>query len=200
MATKTKKIEYPDEKYVHKSEDKELKIFREQHSVSPRSWDNYGVMVCSHRRMNLGDREPHSDSHKGWSGVKKEIKERHDVVMIKPLYLYNHSGVSVSTTPFNSNWDSSQVGFIFITEDRLDELGLSEEKRTQEQFEKIIEGEVETYDQYLNNQVFRYEYWVDGEQVDSCGGFFGEDREQMFDHITGEKSEFEEVEVNESDY
>jgi hypothetical protein len=190
MAKITVEKTVPDEIYEHKTEDKKLEVYSEEHPVSPRSWDNYGVMVCSHRRYNLGDREPATDNHSGWKGVEEEIRENNDVELILPLYLYDHSGITISTTPFQSSFDSGQVGFIYVTTDRLDELGLSEEKRTEDQLRTILKGEVEVYDQYLRGEVYRYEF-VDDEdgKDDSCGGFFGDDRQVMFDHVAGEDME-----------
>lgn len=180
MAIKTKKVKVADEIYEHKDENKKMEIYREQHPVSPRSWDNYGVMVCSHKSYNLGDREPETERHSSWSGVKKEIRENNDVELILPIYAYQHSGITVSTTPFQSHFDSGQVGFIYVTKSRLDELGLDEEHRTQDRLRTILKGEVETYDQYLNNDVWKYRLLTndEGEELlDSCGGFFGSDKE-----------------------
>jgi hypothetical protein len=201
MAVKTVKKEVPDEIYTHETGDRRLKVYREQHPVSPRSWDNYGVMMCQHKRYNLGDKEPENkERHSSWNDVRQEIKENHDVEMIMPLYLYDHSGISISNEPFGNRWDSGQVGFIYVTKSRLDELGLDEEKRTEEQLRKILEGEVETYNQYLNDQVWRYVYeeketgedgtteWI---EKDSCGGFFGDYREGIFEYAGENQEEYE---------
>jgi hypothetical protein len=200
MAVKTVKKEVPDEIYTHETGDRRLKVYREQHPVSPRNWDNYGVMSCSHKSYNLGDEEPNTDQHKGWSGVRQEIKENNDVALILPLYLYDHSGISISTKPFSSPWDSGKVGYIYITEDRMDELGMKEEDRTEERLKEILESEVETYNQYLNNEVWRYVYeeketaddgtnhWI---QKDSCGGFFGDNREHLFETAGENQEEYE---------
>lgn len=179
MAVKTKKVEVPDEVYEHKSEDKKLEVYREQHPVSPRTWDNYGVMTCKHKRLNLGDETPDTSRFEGWQELEESIKERHDVALILPLYIYNHGQVTISTTPFNNRWDSGQVGFIYVTENRLDEMGLSDDRRDEDSLRKILEGEVETYDQYLRNEVWRYEYEVNGDDEDSCGGFFGEEKSEF---------------------
>ncbi len=38
-----------------------LKIYQDDNTDSPRSWDNLGTMICFHRRYNLGDK--HNYSH-----------------------------------------------------------------------------------------------------------------------------------------
>lgn len=39
-------------------ENEELRIFQDEEPESPRKWDNFGHMVCWHRRYELGDLEP----------------------------------------------------------------------------------------------------------------------------------------------
>lgn len=94
---------------------------------------------------------------------------------ILPLYLYDHSGITMSTSAFSCPWDSGQVGFIYARNDKQSELG------PDYTLEQALRQEVETYDQYLRGDVY---YYVvedeDGEFLDSCSGFFGFDyvREQ----------------------
>ncbi|OGS70729.1 MAG: hypothetical protein A3F91_09455 [Flavobacteria bacterium RIFCSPLOWO2_12_FULL_35_11] len=40
-----------------------LKISREEYSISPRDWDNVGTMLCSHPRYELGDEKRLSPSN-----------------------------------------------------------------------------------------------------------------------------------------
>jgi hypothetical protein len=44
-----------------------------------------------------------------------------DKVCIKDLYLYDHSGITISTSPFSCGWDSGQVGFIYLTRQKCEE-------------------------------------------------------------------------------
>jgi len=196
MAVKTKKVEVADEIHEHESENKKLEIYREQNPIDPRSHGNLSTMVCSHRKYNLGDEEP-SGGHKSWSQVESEIRENNEVLAVKPIYLYDHSGITVSTTPFNSNWDSSQVGIIYITQEDVEKRGIKEEHQTQENYEKWLKQEVETYDQYLTGDVWRYELKTndEGEElIDSCGGLYGQDkesREHLFETAGEDMSEYE---------
>lgn len=73
-------------------------------------------------------------------------------VIALPLYLYDHSGITMNTTGFSCRWDSGQVGYIYVTEKKLKEEGLGE--RTTEQVYERLKGEVETYDQYLTGDVY----------------------------------------------
>jgi hypothetical protein len=93
-----------------------------------------------------------------------------------PLYLYDHSGITMRTSSFSCPWDSGQVGIIYISKkDAVKEWGRKYfTKQVRERAEKYLEGEVETYDQYLTGDVYGYivEHEESGEE-ESCWGFFG---------------------------
>lgn len=49
-----------------------------------------------------------------------------DKVAILPLYLYDHSGLTMSTNDFGDRWDSGCVGFIYMEKDTaMKELGMA---------------------------------------------------------------------------
>ena len=49
-----------------------------------------------------------------------------DIVFYLPLYLYDHSGITMNTGGFSCSWDSGQMGWIYATkEDIQKEYGLS---------------------------------------------------------------------------
>jgi hypothetical protein len=74
-----------------------------------------------------------------------------DNVCIKDLYLYDHSGISISTSPFSCRWDSGQVGFIYLTRQKCEEEGVDFDKA-----EDVLEGEVMSLDQYFTGDVWGY--------------------------------------------
>jgi len=86
-----------------------------------------------------------------------------------PLYLYDHSGITMKTSPFSCGWDSGQVGFIYISKDKI--RGKWEEK-----IYEYLKSEVKTYDQYLTGDVYGFVIEdQDGDVIDSCWGFYGEE-------------------------
>lgn len=112
------------------------------------------------------------------------IEKDLDSVYRLPLYLYDHSGITISTGSFSCPWDSGQVGWIFAPRAKVVE-GWGWWKMTPARLERIrgcLEGEVEVYDQYIRGDVygfetFRYSKCNKGceheEDMDSCWGFFG---------------------------
>ncbi len=119
-------------------------------------------------------------------------KERGARVVI-PLFVYEHSGITMragapvktltredvrSSGRFmgdDAGWDTSFVGFIFDTPETLKEtMG---DKATDEEIIKALEGEVEEYASYLEGEVYYYSIEdEDGEHLDSCGGFVGDEK------------------------
>lgn len=197
MALKTVKKEVPDEIYEHKSENKKMEIYRDQQPIDPRTWDNLTTMVCSHRDYQLGDEEPDMEINGSWESVEENIRKDNDVVAMKKLYLYNHSGITISTSPFNNRWDSSQVGLVYITQEDVEKRGIKEENRTQENYRKWLEGDVKTYDRFLRGDVWKFQLTTndEGEElIDSCSGFYGhdqEDREHLFENAGENLEEYE---------
>lgn len=158
----------------------ELEIEQDSSPESPREWDNLGTMVCFHKRYDLGDDNSYcSNNYDGWEEMKEDIIEKENVHTILPLYLYDHSGITMSTSPFSCNWDSGQVGWIFVSKDKVKRESLDETK-----IEEYLKGEVEVYDQYLTGDVYGYKIYEvttcdlgheHRELVDSCWGFYGEE-------------------------
>lgn len=106
-------------------------------------------------------------------------------LVILPLYLMDHSGLSMSTGAFNCPWDSGQVGWIYVGRDKmLEEWGGPGKRLTQGVRKKAISylsGEVETYSQYLEGHV--YGYVVEGPdgcdmEDGSCWGYYGYDHDK----------------------
>lgn len=162
-----------------------VKVIQDSDPSSPREDDNLGTMVCFHGRYDLGDKHDyrHGD-YGGWGEMKKAIIKNENVGVILPLYLYDHSGITMNTTGFECRWDSGQVGFIFISKKKmLEEYGGKIcTKQLKERVAKYLVAEVETYDQYLTGDVYGFEIWKLGkksgkekEKIDSCWGYYGQD-------------------------
>lgn len=101
-------------------------------------------------------------------------------IILLPLYLYDHSGITMSTSSFSCPWDSGQVGYIYMTMERARKewSGTDEEIRTKAL--ACLEAEVKVYDDYLTGEVYGYVIEDDeGEEVESCWGFYGEEDAQQ---------------------
>ena len=155
-----------------------LEIFPDEPYESPREWGNLGTMICFHRRYNLGDK------HNFNVEEAKEMVKGEDICVSLPLYLYDHGGITMSTGSFSCKWDSGQVGWIFATKEQVrKEYNVKRiSKDLIEKVTKRLEGEVETYDQYLTGDVYGYRIsQIDvcdkgcehKDEIDSCWGYYG---------------------------
>lgn len=173
-----------------------VEIHWDSDPANPREeWDNFGKMVCFHSRYSLGDGFSNGKAVNREFDSPEEFREwweaNGDGGVILPLYLYDHSGITMSCGPFSCPWDSGQVGWIYATAEMIrKEFGRGKSKRitkaARELAEKCLRQEVETYDEYLTGQVYGYvvrevtlddegEDTGDGEEEDSCWGFYGLD-------------------------
>lgn len=163
-------MEHVEEESVHGYT---VRVYYDEDPMNPRGWDNVGVMVCGHRRYDLGDEQGPTHVETISELVEWARNERGATVVL-PLYLLDHSGLAMRTGPFHEDpggWDSGIVGIIFDTPETLENTGV-----LPEHVESALRGEVETYDSYLQGQVFGYVVTdYEGDIVESCWGYFDED-------------------------
>lgn len=168
-----------------------LEIVPDEHPDSPREWDHLGTMVCWHRRYELGDRHDYADPRAFTAAVNGGN------AVILPLYLFDHSGLTISTDAavfraFDSaGWDWGLVGFIFATRaDVRREFGVR--RLTRAHLTRALDtlrAEVATYDQFLRGEVYGFVLKdnTTGAVLDACSGFFGDPLESgMLDHLPAE--------------
>lgn len=194
-----------------------LTVEQDDIAEDPRELDNLCIMVCWHRHYSLGDKHNFDnpdefmqhlyldvtgkhwcDDHESddWQDVYKELKET-NLVLIKPINMYDHGGITVSTSnsyPYNDRWDAGCLGFIYVTKKTIfEECGNITEENWRDRADEYLEGEMKTYDQYLRGDVYGFtltktvveqekcphcdevirEYETE-EEVDSCWGFYGD--------------------------
>ena len=111
------------------------------------------------------------------TGELFSLVEQMDGMVILPLYLYDHSGITMNTCGFSCPWDSGQVGWIYADKAMIEQ---EHGKITPEILEKVrqtLEAEVKEYDYYLTNQCYGFQLFKEDVEVDSCWGFLGEIRD-----------------------
>ena len=149
-----------------------IEIHTDEDPLNPcQEYEGFGQIVCSHERYTLG--------HKHDFAVPEDFiafKDRQKPFWY-PLYLYDHSGITISTTPFSCPWDSGLVGFIYITQEAVREcfdIETIDDKGAQKVCQ-LLQSEVETYNDYLTGNVYGFITKArDDEDIDSCWGFIGD--------------------------
>lgn len=168
---------------------------------SPREWDNLGTIAYKHRNYCLGEEtisdpvdwlcekigyseeykyrlaeklecDVYSNKMKDW--LQCEFFKRYIAL---PIYLYDHSGITINTTGFSCPWDSGQVGYIYVTKEKVrKEYSVKRiSSKLEAKVEDILRNEIKTFDHYLTGDVWGYEIEdKDGNHKDSCWGFIGD--------------------------
>ena len=155
-----------------------INVFYDEAAESPRTWDNLGTMYTAHRRYcpekELSDHFDIDDVFRSrWEFRNQFLRE----YIALPVYLYDHSGQTVSTTPFACQWDSGLFGIIAVPVAEVKkEYGwklLTAKRR--ETIEERLRAEVKTYDDFLRGDVYGFEITRNDTLVESCRGFYGDE-------------------------
>ena len=159
-------------------------IFCDDSIEDPREiMDNFGKMICFHKRYNLGDKHNYSDDEyflEEITGMDLCINSleamlnkfnRENIAL--PLFLYDHSGITISTSTYSCPWDSGRVGVIYKPKNEVRKVynvKRISEKLRQEVLD-ILQSEVKIYDDYLTGNCYGYMIEKTG---DSVWGFYGD--------------------------
>lgn len=233
MINKTTKLYVGDKFAITTTDGRKLRLVIEQEEFpeDPRSWDNIGTMLCFNRCYQLGDCNTNRESELQLAEIcrkhgksDEEIDEMtfaeevqfildQDDVCGLPLWLYDHSGISISTR-CSYLWDNSFVGLIFVEKDFcLAQTCLKDEEDWKAKAKEALEGEVKTYSDFLEGNVYQwtlYEPTVvirqsmdgkelsreineEGEMVDSMGGFYNPTLEDVKEYFDFEIAEIEQI-------
>lgn len=193
-----------------------LNVEYDGYADSPREWDNVCKMICWHRHYGLGDEHTYDDSDELMSDLlyricgmnpddydalstrdKLKLAIESNQLVIKHINLYDHSGITVSTSntyPYNDRWDSCCVGFIYASKATiLKNFPNANEDNWKTIADEVIESEMKVYDQYVRGDVCSFTLtkkvtlkdlcphcgevireYEEEQIIDACGGFYGD--------------------------
>jgi hypothetical protein len=146
-----------------KTDSKIIKISIDEFPSDPyNEWDQLSHIVAWHRRYNFGKTDD-IQQFKDREDFEQYVKDLNGKILLLNLYMYEHSGISLSVDqsrpyPFNDRWDSRQIGYAYVTYEEIQkEYGVKRiSKKLKQKVIKLIESEIETYNQYLNGYVYQY--------------------------------------------
>ena len=184
----------------------DINIYYDNSPESPREWDNLGTFYTAHRRYRP---EKEFDEHFEFDEVCDERPGNLRESFLKKyvalnLYLYDHSGQTISSGPFSCPWDSGWFGIVAVSIEKVKkEFGwkiLTAARRRK--IEEYLQGEIDTYDNYLRGEVYGYRITPTGDKdnvLDSCWGYFGdsglehlkEECRATIDHLIAENKRLE---------
>lgn len=170
---------------------RKLELHHDESPENPRQMDNMGVLALFHNRYDIGD-EGHGLDPKhfdGWNAMGEHIVKELGGSIVLPVRMYDHSGIGFAMGeeaeryPFNCPWDSMQVGFMFVTTEKLIKEYGDDSADSKDKAIRCMQAELEVYNQYHAGDVCGFilrdkpcEHCDgEGEVVDSCWGFWGTD-------------------------
>ena len=171
-----------------------IKIYFDEFAESPREWSPLGTLVCSHRKYDLSDVPfPQAGEHGSLLADFKEYLKTISLtlndIIYTPVYMYDHSGIALSSTPFSCKWDSGLLGYHYVSKSTIHtEYSV---KRISPKLHKsiisVLDAELEVYNHYVQGNCYEFRIFdSEDEFVDSCGGFIGDlddVKQQMYEHV-----------------
>lgn len=150
----------------------EFRVVYDNDPINPRTeFDHLGTILHWHPNYNLGERVEMS--------MVEQIMEQaeRDGWLWLPIYMYDHSGVTIQTTPFRCPWDSGQVGIICCTVAQANAHWQGAGNWTLDQVMECFRAEIDEFDKYLRGEVYGFIVEWNGETLDSCWGFIGDEED-----------------------
>jgi hypothetical protein len=151
----------------------EISIEYSEDNYSPDDWDTLGKFYHWHHRYSISDA---AENIRNWE--EEEIKELLKNSIYVPVYMYDHSGITINTTGFSCPWDSGQIGYYLVSKEDVKKEygGKIISKKLKETVINILNNEIKSWDDYFTGNIFSFFIKdEDGEILDSCGGYYGEE-------------------------
>lgn len=151
-----------------------IKIVYDECPTSPREWDNIGEFAFPreswHSRLNTGASldylaiEAALWECESWA-EQEELYRRKCAYIPIPLYIVDHGETRIYTTPKNSHW--AVDGWYICAPEKMVREGLDAAKA-----KAVMLAELETFEKYINGEVFGFMVSKDGDLVDCCYGYY----------------------------
>ena len=156
-------------------DDFKIAIYNDDDMQNPREvFDELGTLCTFDKHGHWISDKKAKDEFSSPKEVREFIKENNCLAL--PVYRLSHSGDAVSTNPFSDPWDSGQIGYIFITSEKIAEEYGEDNEDNRERAKTCLKGEIETLNSWLQGEVFGYCIEKDGDEAlgvgQSCWGFY----------------------------
>lgn len=167
-----------------------LHIQQDEYAENPRTFcDHDTVFAAFGSHSQVGDRINEKDPEEFWNSLVQKYAPTDKFLTVEqcqnrlylylvslPVWGYSHSGLTIScgerVYPYNDQWDSGLLGWIVFP--KPDYWGADWRKRAFE----VMRAEVEEVDMWLRGEVYGYTLYKNGEEIDSCWGFYGSNLEE----------------------
>jgi hypothetical protein len=143
-----------------------IRIVQDEFAENPReSFDHLGSIIGWHRRYEW-------DEKPTCGAVEWRLDHPDRDWIVLPVFLLDHSGLSISTKPFGDPWDSGQIGFIYVSKAKA--RSEFNPRRYIAAARLLLEAEIEELNQFYTGDVWGFviEDSESGETLESCCGFY----------------------------
>lgn len=171
-------------KHKHKGKCYKLTVDNDEYVENPRDdYDHADILHTWHDKYTIGGKDDENNQSKPDSPEEYKELTSHFAVFL-PVFMMDHSNVSISTTPYSCPWDSGQVGVIGLTQ-----KALKEESWDEPRAKAYLKSSVEELNQFMQGRVYRYNLEefdttiADYETIDSLSGIYAEDIDDAWDQV-----------------
>ena len=183
-----------------------LKIWHDEDFSNPLEYEDFVTYYTWHNRSssiqpnNFKDAEEWYDSIMGEGAFNRQrnssLQEKKGVVAFAfdicknlskakkvafPILSHEHSDIRYYLGTSIDYWEGSIAGFAFIDKSKVyEEFGVKKiTSQIVEKVKSIVERQLKAYTDCVNGYVYGFTlYNKDGEEIDSCGGFFGYEKDE----------------------
>ena len=177
-------------KWSKGSDEYVLHIQQDELAENPRTFCDYDTIFAAFgSHSQVGDRINEKDPEEFWNSLVQKYAPTDKFLTVEqcqtrlypylvslPVWGYSHSGLTIScgerVYPYNDRWDSGLLGWIVFP--KPDYWGADWRKRAFE----AMRAEIEEVDTWLQGEVYGYTFYQNGEETDSCWGFYGSNLEE----------------------
>lgn len=156
-----------------------ISIDNDSSNHNPRTCDNLSTCIFVGGKKSLGDKHNINPmDYNEWNEMHKAIIREYKPAFVKGVYLYSHSGETIKLSPFVCQFDSGQIGFIIVSKEAIRKYyGIQRVTNVYlDKAEKLLLSEFKELKQYVEGEIYHFQLNDEnGNEIDSCGGFFGND-------------------------
>lgn len=156
-----------------------VRIETDHDPINPRTeWDNLFTFAgFNHRHYLIGDEQMETPED---ATELARMMRSEGAIWFTPVYMYDHSGLAFSLSPFSCRWDSGTCGVMYVTRKQIKAMMGEDWKRVSKKRAARLfawaSEELRVYDDYHSGNVYGFMLKnEEGDEVDACWGFFGHD-------------------------
>ena len=154
----------------------------DENPISPREeFRLTEIATIKKGRYKIGEVFIDADSYDSIEEMEKFLKNERNAICIKPLFIYDHGGVVLKTSPFNCPFDSGRIGFVYTTKSMLEDAGFIKSKNSKltqklkDKLNQLIDREIDEYTKWIMGHIYAYKVYKNNEIVSCCYGYYSID-------------------------